>query len=35
MKIRKLIHLGSARRETKGSDGPRLEPIVGGYMPKA
>jgi hypothetical protein len=30
----KLVRLGSARRKTLGSDGPRVEPLIGGlYRP--
>lgn len=32
MKKTKLIRLGRARTRTRGADGPRNEPIVGGHM---
>lgn len=32
MKKSKLIRLGRARTQTRGADGPRNEPIVGGHM---
>lgn len=36
MTKRKLVRLGSARKLTLGSDGPRLEPLIGGeYTPSA